>query len=425
MVRRGGRRAGPARRRRGSAVQVALGLLIVIAGIAVLVFASQARAGGPVFGVLEADPTWWVSDTSAGIRLATISVDWSQWEPEANTYDQAYQARMVETLNLYRGAGWQVAVDIGLQSPPQWVLSLPGGRLVDEFGNRSHTADFEFSSSVREAGSNYVAHVVDALGAVRYYRVGLSDSGEALYPSVVKDGWWAFSAQAQDSSPGLPNGVSPTPMIGWIPGSSTWKGKAVSSAQVTAWYDWYFGAMANALAWEIAAYRSAGFQGSLQLVMPGTGTTVEAYTSRLAHDLATSHDLDPYDTLNTAAVWWRLLDALPDLRHVVVDISSVGDGSGTAKAATCRSSDSKVDYRADPSVAQWSDTRWLTYLARAHKLPVVGENPGNNQASDLPGIFSLVKSCHLGALQWAFDYQLHEGGYVTIGEYAAAIQKAR
>ena len=42
------------------------------------------------------------------------------------------------------------------------------------------------------------------------------------------------------------------------------------------WYDWYLNASVDAHAWEIAAFRNAGFTGELQLVMPA---------NRLSHRL--------------------------------------------------------------------------------------------------------------------------------------------
>ncbi len=376
-----------------------------------------------VLGVLEADPALRARDRQAGITFATLNLQWSQWEPRRGLFDARYRAAVVAEADGYRAAGWRVAVDIGLQSAPRWALALPGGRLVDQHGRRSATADFEFSQAVRAAASPYITSVVRSMGRVVDYRVGLSGNGETYYPDTTANGWWAFSGQAQGTAPGRPAGVGADPMRGWVPGTATWHGARVSAAAVSSWYDWYFGAMVNAHAWEIHAYRSAGYGGQLELVMPGTGALPAFYAARLAAGLAPGSE-DGFSTLNSGAVWWKLLDDLgSSLSNTAVDISSVYDRSGRPRGNTCQVGDSSVALGSH-QIWGWSDTRWLAYLARAHRLPVMGENPGATPASDLRGTFGLVRSCGLTALQWAWDFTLGNGGAVGAEQLHAAAGRA-
>lgn len=405
----------------------AIAVVLVTAMVALADHRSSAEVSTtkPVFGVLQADPRWLPADTAAGLRLAMVNVFWKAWEPNTGQFDQRYANSVRRTVARYRSAGWQVAIDIGLQSPPSWVLQLPSGRLTDQHGKQSNVPDFEFSQAVRQAAARYLSTVVTTLGPVQYYRVGLSGHGEAKYPNVTGNGWWAFEPSAQGHGAGLPEGVPVTPMPGWAPGAREYRGRSVRTSQVRAWYQWYFGALANSLAWEISAYRSAGYHGDLELVMPGTGAMPALYQYRINHHLAPAPSSDSYGTLNSGSVWWKLLDELPDLRGVVVDVSSVDDQSGVPRGNGCRPSDTKVDYRDDPSVETWSDTRWLSYLAHLHHLPVMGENPGETPASDLPRIMSLVRSCGLIALQWAFEPELHGGSYTSLAQLGAAISRYR
>jgi len=374
-----------------------------------------------VFGVLEADPTDLAADHRAGIRLATISLCWSEWEPQPGVTDASYRAYERATVEAFRRAGDQIAVDIGLQCPPSWVLSLPEGQLIDQYGDLSATADFEFSAAVRSAAAEYMREAVSSLGSVKYYRVGLSAMGEVLYPEAPKDNWWAFDPDAQGAVHGLPAGVRSTPLPGWVPGTRTYGGAAVSKTQVEAWYSWYLGASINAHAWEIATYRAAGFTGLLQLVMPGDGAQPYLYRARIEADLA-NVAYDSFHTMNTGAVWPVVLDQLAKLRGLVVDVSSVGDGSGSPANNVCTPSDASVPM-SSPKIIDWSDTRWLSYLARAHGLAVIGENPGHNTSGALPPILRLVRACDLGALQWAWDFQLHGGHYASLAAYSAGIRE--
>jgi hypothetical protein len=374
----------------------------------------------PMFGILEADAAFMTSDAAAGACFATINLDWAKWESAPGMINTAYRAAMEREAAEYRASGWVLAVDAGLQEAPSWVLELPGGQLIDQYGVRSGTADFEFSAAVRAAAAIYMRDVVKSMGHVAYYRIGLSESGETLYPHVVDNGWWAYGP-ALGVGTKLPAGVGRSPLPGWVPGSPEWRGQAVDLAEVTAWYDWYFSAMVDAHAWEMATYRRDGFTGELELVIPGTGALPANYGRRLSEDLAPNAGIDFYSTMNTGAVWWKFLDDLPSLRNAVLDISSVYDGSGSPRGNVCNHADSTVA-DTDPQIVDWSDTRWLTYLATKHHIAVMGENPGNTPAEDLSGISALVRNCHLVALQWAWDYTLHgNDGSATLQQVAGAM----
>ncbi len=376
----------------------------------------------PLLGVLAANPVYLPRDGAAGVRLATLNLSWGLWEPGPAVVSASYKSEVVAAAVAYRAAGWEVAVDVGLQQPPGWVLGLPGGHLEDQHGVLSQTADFEFSRAVRAAAVSYIDEVVRSLGPVRYYRVGLSENGETYYPDTSDSGWWAFGP-AQQAAGDLPSGVGASPLQGWVPGDPVWMGKAVTRREVTAWYRWYFGAMVNAHAWEMATFRAAGFSETLELVMPGMGALPSVYQDRLRNDLANDPALDPYSTMNNGAVWWKFLDELPSLANTVVDVSSVYDQSGTPRGNVCEPSDNSVAYT-DPQISRWSDTRWLTYLADKHQLAVMGENPGDTPASDLPGIRRLVHACGLIAIQWAWEYTLDGAdGSATIQSVDAAFPR--
>lgn len=392
------------------ALAALLGLTISPAGVRHSDTQTANHSETPLLGVLEANPSYISSDSHAGIRLATINLDWAEWEPSDGVVNYAYADSVEQDVARYRAAHWEVAIDPGLQQPPSWALSLPNGLLLDQDFSPATTADFEFSSAVRQAARAYLSYLVGHLGPVNYYRVGLSENGEMHYPDTTSNQWWAFTPSAQGTAGGLPPGVHVTPMPGWKPGAADWRKHKVTTAQVTRWYDWYFGAMVNAQAWEIASYRRAGYHGELELVMPGTGALPGSYAARIAHDLAPSASEDAYFTLNTGAVWWKLLNELPSLKGATLDISSVYDESGSPRGNGCEPADASVNYRVDPVIDRWSDTRWLAYLANRHHLPVVGETPGYTRASGLVGVFHLVETCHLRALQWAWEYELHGHG---------------
>lgn len=411
---------GPAGRRLLGATLAAVALAAACAVLAwQLVSVTSGSRSRLVLGVLDAVPAYRRADAAAGIHLAMIGVSWASWEPRVGVTDARYRRRIRGEVAGYRRAGWQVAVDPGLQYPPAWAARLPGALLVGAGGGTASALDFEWSAAVRTQVARYLRQLVAALGRVRYYRVGLNEHGEAHYPDTASGQWWAFGPGPQGRAPGqLPAGTRPTPMPGWVPGQAHWRGRPVSAGAVARWYGWYFAAMVGALRWEIASYRRAGFGGQLQLVVPGTGALPALYTNALAHDLRPTLP-DGSWTIETGAVWWKLLADLGGVQGLVLDISSVGDESGDPRGNACRAGDSRLPLR-DPAIVNWSDTRWLSYLARRHGMPVVGENPGNTPAADLPMILRLATSCHLRALQWAWDAQLRQPGTADLAQLQQA-----
>ena len=303
-----------------------------------------------MFGVLLADPDYLSADTAAGLRLAMMNIQWNEWEPEQGSFDSAYISQQEAAVAHYLAAGWTVAVDVGLQTPPSWALDLPYGQLVDQDGNSSGTPDYEFSAAVRAAAATYITSVVSSLSGVSYYRIGLSTSGELLYPPAPDNQWWAFSPLAQGSATGLPSGVGAAPMPGWCRAHDMgrWTGENPGHGAVL-------------VRLVLRCPHKCPHVGDPQLPpggLPGTVAVRHArgrcpagpLPKRIAAEPAPNSD-DSYYTMNTGAVWWYVLPELP-LTGAVVDISSVGDGSGDPVNNVCQASDASVNYTSQPSAIE-------------------------------------------------------------------------
>jgi hypothetical protein len=372
--------------------------------------------------VLSADPAHLVSDTEAGIRLAEIDVLWASAEPTEGSFSASYLASMESEVAQYHAAGWQVAISPGFQAPPSWVKALPDGQLVDQQGNPSGTPNYEFSLAVRSASLSYLKTLIAALGPdVNYYRDGLDENGEMSYPTTTSNQWWAFDAAAQGNDPSNA-AYSADPMGTWVPGTNSYQGQPVTTAEAQSFYNWYEGALESAEVATALAMRADGFSGPIELVMPGDGSEPTVVATRIANDLAPGL-YDSYFTMNTGSDWQAILSdpAMKAVGNVVVDVSSVGDPSAPSNDR-CSPADSNVPLaQADPWVSGWSDTRWLAYLAKTNGYAVMGENPGNTGEAALPTIFALAQSCGLTALQWAWDDQLYDGVHASLAQYEAAI----
>jgi hypothetical protein len=405
--------------------------LRIYSGITILVLAGLLAAAQPlqaaaltnvVYGVLATNPSRFQADTQAGFRLSEIDINWATAEPTKNQFASSYLRAIEAQIAEYHAAGWGIAISPGFQTPPSWLTGLRDGRLVDQNGPTRYP-NYEFSQAVQNATFAYVRRLVKALGPdVTQYRDGFSENGEMLFDDTSTNAWYVFDRAAEcDDSTNLAVAHC-DPMPGWIPGRGSYDGRRVTLKSATAFYDWYEGALQSLELTFIRTVRKAGFSGGFQLVMPGTGSGPTVLKDRLAARLAPGA-FDSYSTMNTGANWQSLLSN-PRLRKesgIVVDISSVGDGSGfPAPNNECAPGDSTLTLaQADPWISGWSDTRWITYLARRNGYAVIGENAGNSDLQDLPAILDLVQSCGLLALQWAWDGQLVQEGTASLPEIAA------
>jgi len=250
------------------------------------------------------------------------------------------------------------------------------------------------------------------------------------------------------------------------------------------WWGWYFNALADAHAWLYHRFRSDNnYSGPLVFVTPGAGVAPDkliTYLTYIANQDWTDYDIsNPYETLNEAAAWWVFYDqiiyqlhnqyGIPYIGDMRIDISSVqadsapsytGSGTSATMNPVSKCNESGADssgsispapsyntsftvnpggytYSSFPSpFDKWSSVRKLTYIASisgSGGLPTMGENPGNNPytgslsgttyTTGMKDVITLVHSCNVGALMWAFDHQLNSGSssYASGSQYKGCI----
>lgn len=349
----------------------------------------------PVYGVLIADPSHLESDYAAGVRLAIRSEHWNTWSPATATAERA-------VLDRYRAAGFTVGVNMGLHTPPASVLAEPDGALVDQHGNRSKQANLVWNQSVRDRAANYMRSVLDQLGPIDAVTVGVGSTGEADYPDPVGDGWWAFGSSAQ--------AVSPAP--GWVPG------QPAPVDQVAGWWAWYRDSLVSTVRWEIGTLRDAGFEGTIQIQIPGAGAKPTTSGPSLSGVLAGATG-----AVRSAAVFDQTIPAIAaGESNVAFVATSLGNQTGVPVGNVCEPDDVER-VPTDPAIDSWSSARWVAYLVHRAGLRLVAENTGWNEAVDLPTIAAQMDSCGIRQLSWAFNYQLYDHVHASIGDLAEMIAR--
>lgn len=421
------------------------GVVAVVVVVALLtVFGSIGGAvapDGPAFGVLGSSCS---SDRVAALRQAGVTtamteMQWAQAEPSPGVVDEDYLASIRDRVRACAAGGLRVVLGLGLQNPPAWVLGRPGATFLDQGGRTSFQgeADLVFSAAARDAASSYLRDVADRVGFERVAAVRLA--GELGYPSSEpgsgSTAFWAFGPAPQ-GGPGRADGVEPSPMPGWLPGSPTWRDTPVTVDAVNRWYDWYTGSLADSVVWLADALRGVGFTGDFHVPVAGRGVLPadrqEAVDGRLDGRADPDGALGKGDDYPAQFGVFADLDAKARAQsppsRLLVDFTSLDDDSAVRARGmdppqdTCRPDDTTASLTA-AGLERGATQRWTIALAHEAGLGVVAENPGPPDFDDTGGTPEsdgvadqmvqagrYVRDCRLEAWYLAFEDQLFEPG---------------
>lgn len=384
--------------------------------------------------------------------MVELLVAWDRYQPETGEVDAGYVGEVRTRLEDCRRSGVDVILSLGLQYPPDWAKELSGGVLRGSAGGRPEHAGAEviFSADVRAAVQNYLENVVSDLGfdGITAIRLGTNATGELGYPGPDAGGneeeFWAFG-DAPQLGVGLAEGAVASPMPGWVPGTRSWRGKAVTVGQVQGWWDWYAGSVVNAVAWQAGQVRRLGYEGRIHVPVAGRGV-LPSDKSRAAHGLLDGR-ANPDGAQERGLDYIEQFSILAKLPGVDIDFTGLDDVSDVqARTAVpaqdrCRLDDHKNVLTMDGS--SWSSHRYTSALARRAGLGLVGENPGppdslftggssqsDSLAKQLQAAPSYAVECGMTMFLFAFEENLfdgrgHDGSGVELADYRAVIQRLR
>lgn len=415
---------------------------------------AQPMAGppGPVaepmaFGVLgsSCEPGRLAQLREAGVTVVEVALAWDRYQPAEGSADRSYVDESRSRISACRDAGMDVILSPGLQYPPSWVRSLPGGTFTGSAGGRPDGVDLIFSATVRDAAAEYLDQLATdiELDGVAAIRVGTTVTGELGFPGPGAGGntgeYWAFGPAPQDGD-GLADGMTTSPLPGWRPGDSTWNGDDATTEQVDAWFTWYARSAVDAVAWQIDTLRELGYTGRVHVPVAGRGTLPADRADAVANRL--DGRANPDGALERGLdhpAQFAVLAARDDAASIDIDFTGLDDVTAVraGDAATCRPGDEDglLD-RTD--VAGWPGQRFTGAVARSVGLGLVGENPGDpgapftGGADDSDPVADQLRlapdyaaACGMGTFLFAFEDDLFDGSSgVDVDDYAARIAAA-
>ncbi|MGI9004197.1 MAG: hypothetical protein ACR2GH_21540 [Pseudonocardia sp.] len=433
-----------------------MGTILLVVAIAAC--ESPARAMTSLrWGVVPSScvPDRAAANRAAGVKLVVLEALWDHYQPTPSGVDDDYVRELNVRLSTCLGAGLRVILSPGVQYPPAWVRQLPGAAFRDQHGSApaSGAVNVVFSAPVRQAVHEYLRRLtVDLpLAQVEAVRLGTTDAGELGYPGPTDgpgDGahdWWAFDDAAQ-TGVGLPADQAPTPLPGWVPGETTWRGRTVTTDDAAGWFQWYQRALVGAVVGQAEVLRAAGYGRDLHIPVAGRGVLPIDLQRATAARLDGS--ADPDGSLERGLYYPDQFALLADASVArkdegsafVLDLTSVDDATAvrarnlTPPQDTCRIEDPEASLHLTTPVHSWANLRWSRAIAARTGLSVIGENPGppsaatggtadsDSEAEQLVHAPRYAVECRLAAFLFAFEDDLHTGrSAVTLEDYARVI----
>jgi hypothetical protein len=321
-------------------------------------------------------------ERAAGVGAITLQVGWSSAEPEPGEFSGSYLRTVRAEIAAVETNGMGVILDPGLQYPPSWVFSLPGGtRFVNQYGDvfagspasGNDVANAVTDMAVRGAEATYLAWlgkqiVPDSIIAIRQ---GGGPLGELRYPSPPYNGhgdsFWAYDVSTQAALP---------PFVqGWTPGTG-------SDAQALAFLDAYNSALNDYGVWLNGQLR-ADFNTEELVMLPGwgerPGVAADEVGSLLTLDLP---------EFNEGLDWSDLLQSIPDPEQSVAYTTFLD-------APTLGSTPQSED-----------PADFIASLVQGTPFRLGGENTGNGTMAAMYLSLDRAVTLHYYVVQWMDETQL-------------------
>lgn len=326
-----------------------------------------------------------------GVRLAVIEMEWAEAEPAEGSFSSSYFSRQRDLARSLRAQGYKVVLNFGMHHAPDWLLSRPNARFVNQHGRTytdSNEPNLVWETGLRPAGERYTARVFQELGTDFYaVRVGGGHWGELTYPQIFRaDGrlenyYWAYDAAASRTNP----------VPGWKPGMASPNGEARRFA------NWYMNGLTSYQNWQISTLRKS-YPGTIAVLYASWGLRDGDFERAVATNL---------NGTSSSEINGEMQRGFDHGRHIA--------------AIT------------DPNIAVWGTwaeregtLSWLAGLADAKGFKKMAENSGQDNAVIMADAVKHARKHNLEAFLWirASEAYCRCNGYATIDDYQRLIAAA-
>ena len=361
-----------------------------------------AQRRGPWIGLIQAPASQAAQWAKEGADEVVLGLSWDVFEPQPDRYANGYIRGIAKEIDRFHQAGIAVTLDLGLQYPPSWVFSLPGGtRLVNQYGETWHgdvgsdPPNLVFDPAVRDAASDYIDTVAARLGAHTFaaIRIGGLLSGELRYPPNIGGGHsndiWMYDSDARADAPD-PN---------WRPGTGT-------PSQAAAELQFYLSSLTSYEQWLLRTVASE-FTGQLEVLFPSWGIRPGQIAAAVADRLDGRSAGEQNGAIASGLDWSSQVEVMTAFPRRAVVYTTWLDAPNFGSTPT----------QVDPA-------DYLAGLAGLAGLPMAGENTGGGTSADLTLSLGRVARLHLEGMMWFSAPQLLAGTRLDLSTWSRLVLQA-
>lgn len=361
-----------------TAVAALLALLVTGFPFVSAARSSASPSSGIWYGALQVDPGSEAALAQGGVKRVDLELAWQFYEPQPGVFDQSYIAKEQGVYDDYRAHGFDVELDPGLQYPPSWAFSLPGGtRFVDQDGTVWHggtgedPANAVTDMAVRSAETDYLQHLGTDFASRPFaaVRVGGLLDGELRYPPIVNDNpdtLWAYDAQA----------VAELPRRDWQPGTGT-------QAEARQAIGTYLDNLTEYETWLVDLTNAAFPTAELQLMLPGWGLRPGQVDGAIANGLDGSSVAEQGGNLTGGLDWAAQLATL-----------AANTDRGVAYTTWLDGPDQGNNPQDESPIA------YIASVARPLGLGLAGENTGGTSVAIMKLCAQRARQYGLSGVMW-------------------------
>lgn len=184
-----------------------------------------------------------------------------------------------------------------------------------------------------------------------------------------------------------------------------------TNANATAFWNWYKDSLINYQNWQIAQYRTAGFNNRIFMLYPSYGVRPDAnvnqITQAIGYDLSQTTGTSINGELQQGSDFYDEIAGLVDSQNNIYPYCTWLD-MATANDASADKGD-------------WSPAKYISNLAINNNRIASGENTGNGSYLDMQRMVDVITSNHLAGGYWFNEPQLYGGIFATLANYQTQI----
>jgi hypothetical protein len=184
-----------------------------------------------------------------------------------------------------------------------------------------------------------------------------------------------------------------------------------AGANATAFWNWYRDSLINYQNWQVAQYRTTGFNGRIYMLYPSYGVRpdadVDQITQAIGYDLSQTTNPSINGELQQDSDFYDEIAGLVDSQNNIFPYCTWLDMATANDTSTDK--------------GDWSPAKYISTLATNNNRVAFGENAGSNAYIDMQRMINAITANNMAGGFWFDEPHLYGGIYATAANYQTQI----